>query len=234
VVDKIESIVSRNGTVPLPPIPPIVPKPIEAPSRWQELFEGRYLSRTLVVWVLWASCYIISYGIQTWLPSLYGQIYKLPLQTALNYSTVTNFCGLIGPLLSIGVIDRAGRRKWFIAAFFLAAISLGYLWIDGAGTAEAVLYAFSFCFVWISSLNLLLFLYTAEIYPTRMRALGVSWASFWLRIAAAVGPLVVGFALPRYGIAGVFLTFGIIAAIGGVVSFKMVETRRRVLEEVSP
>lgn len=234
VMNNIERIVSRNGSVTLPPVPAIVPKPQEAKSRWRELFEGRYLSRTLIVWVLWASCYIISYGLQTWMPSLYREIYKLPLQTALNYSTISNVFGLVGPLLAATIIDKAGRRKWFMAAFTLAAVSLAALWWNGADTAEAVLYAFSFSFIWISSLNLLLFLYTAEIYPTRMRALGVSWASFWLRIAAAVGPLVVGFALPHYGISGVFLVFAIIAVLGAIVSFWMVETRRRVLEEVSP
>jgi MFS transporter, putative metabolite:H+ symporter len=234
VMNEIERKVSRNGTVPLPPIPAFVPKPQEAKSRWVELFQGRYLSRTLVVWVLWASAYIVSYGVQTWLPSLYGQIYKLPLQTALNYATISNVFGLVGPLIAVFLIDRAGRRLWFIVAFFLTTASLVYLYIDGASSAETVLYTFSFAFIWISSMNLLLFLYTAEIYPTRMRALGVSWASFWLRIGAAAGPFVVGHALPVYGIAGVFLVFGIIAAIGFVAAFFMTETRRRVLEEVSP
>lgn len=234
IVANIERIVSRNGTVPLPPVPAIVPQPKPAPSRWQELFEGRYLSRTLVVWVLWASCYIVSYGMQTWLPSLYREFYHLPLQQSLNYSTITNVFGLVGPLLAATMIDRAGRRKWFIASFFLAAAALAYLWWSGAQTAEVVLWAYSFCFIWISSMNLLIFLYTAEIYPTRMRALGVSWASFWLRIGAAVGPLVVGFSLPRAGIHGVFLVFGVIAVVGFIASFFMIETRRRVLEEISP
>ena len=76
--------------------------------------------------------------------------------------------------------------------------------------------------------------YTAEIYPTRMRALGVSWASFWLRVAATVGPLIVGFTLPRYGISGMFLVFSIFALIGCVAAVFVVETTKRVLEEVSP
>jgi len=83
-------------------------------------------------------------------------------------------------------------------------------------------------------MNMSIFLYTAEIYPTRMRALGVSWASFWLRLAATVGPLIVGFTLPRYGIGGVFLAFSIFAIIGCGAATYMIETRRRVLEEVSP
>jgi len=49
-----------------------------------------------------------------------------------------------------------------------------------------------------------------------------------------VGPLVVGFGLPRFGIGGVFLVFSGCALVGCVASLFTVETRRRVLEEVSP
>jgi hypothetical protein len=62
----------------------------------------------------------------------------------------------------------------------------------------------------------------------------VSWASFWLRVAATVGPLIVGIALPRYGISGVFLVFSVFALTGATAAIFMIETRRRVLEEVSP
>jgi hypothetical protein len=54
------------------------------------------------------------------------------------------------------------------------------------------------------------------------------------RVAATVGPLVVGFALPRYGISGVFLIFSIFALTGGIAAIFMDETSGRVLEEVSP
>jgi putative MFS transporter len=97
-----------------------------------------------------------------------------------------------------------------------------------------MLLGFMFCSSWLGSMNMTIFLYTAEIYPTRMRALGVSWGSFWLRAAATVGPLIVGFVLPRYGISGVFLAFSIFAIIGGIAATFMIERRRRVLEEVLP
>lgn len=79
-----------------------------------------------------------------------------------------------------------------------------------------------------------IFLYTAEIYPTRMRALGISWATFWPRVAATVGPIMVGIILPRWGVGGVFLVFAIVALLGFAAALFMIETRRRVLEEVSP
>jgi putative MFS transporter len=233
IVTGIERIVSRNGAVPLP-APALTQKPLSNETRWQELFEGRYRSRTLLVWVLWASCYIIAYGLQNWIPTLYREVYHLPLQQALNYSIFSPAGSLIGSLICAFMIDRTGRRYWFTAAFSLTAAGLIWLWAFGAATALGMLIGFMFCSAWLGSMNMTIFLYTAEIYPTRMRALGVSWASFWLRAAATVGPLIVGFALPRYGISGVFLTFSIFAVIGCIAATFMIETRRRVLEEVSP
>jgi putative MFS transporter len=233
IVTDIERIVSRGGTVALP-APELTHKPLGNETRWQELFEGRYRSRTLLVWVLWASCYIIAYGLQGWIPTLYREVYHLPLQQALNYAIFAPVGSLIGSLICALVIDRTGRRAWFTAAFFLTAAGLVWLWAFGAATALGMLIGFMFCSAWLGSMNMTIFLYTAEIYPTRMRALGVSWASFWLRAAATVGPLIVGFALPRYGISGVFLTFSIFAVIGCIAATFMIETRRRVLEEVSP
>lgn len=234
IVTEIERVVSRDGAEPLAPVPELAPQPLSGRTRWQELFEGRYRWRTLLVWVLWACCYIIAYGLQGWIPTLYREVYHLPLQQALNYAIFSPAGSLLGSLICACVIDRTGRRTWFTAAFILAAAGLIWLWAFGAATAFGMLLGFSFCSMWLGSMNMTIFLYTAEIYPTRMRALGVSWASFWLRAAATVGPLIVGFTLPRYGISGVFLTFSIFAIIGCIAATFMIETRRRVLEEVSP
>jgi putative MFS transporter len=234
IVTDIERIVSRNGTQPLPPVQELNLERIGRGTRWQELFEGRYLSRTLLVWVLWTSGYIISYGLQTWIPTLYREVYHLPLQQSLNYAIASPAGSVLGSLICAGLIDRTGRRYWFVGAFFLVVVGLVSLWSFGSATAFGMMLGYGFCAMWLGSIAMSIFLYTAEIYPTRMRALGVSWASAWLRVAATVGPLIVGFVLPRYGISGVFLVFSIFALIGCAAATFMIETRRRVLEEVSP
>ncbi len=234
IMTDIERIVSRNGAKPLPPVPDLIIQPLGNQTRWQELFQGRYLSRTFLVWILWAASYIISYGLAGWIPTLYREVYHLPLQQALNYSIAGPAGSLIGSVICAFMIDWTGRRYWFTAAFFLTAASLIELWAVGSSTALGMLLGYGFSQIWLGSMNMSIFLYTAEIYPTRMRALGVSWASFWLRMAATVGPLIVGFTLPRYGIGGVFLAFSIFAVIGCAAATYMIETRRRVLEEVSP
>jgi putative MFS transporter len=234
IVTHIERIVSRGGERPLPPVAALNAAPASQKTRWQELFEGRYRKRTLLVWVIWASSYIISYGMQGWVPTLYREVYHLPLQQSLNYAIASPAGSLIGSVICAFLIDATGRRYWFTGAFFLVAAGLIELWAVGANTAFGMMLGHGFISMWLGSMNMSIFLYTAEIYPTRMRALGVSWASFWLRMAATVGPLIVGFTLPRYGISGVFLAFSVFAIIGCIAATFMIETRRRVLEEVSP
>ncbi len=231
---EIENIVSHDGARPLPTPVPVAADWGGKATRWRELFEGRYRSRTFVAWALWSCSYLLSYGMQTWLPTLYRTVYNVPLQQALNYSLITNVCGLIGTLICAVLIDRLGRRLWFIGTFFLVGLPLLILWATGAGSAFAVVVATSFCFTWLASICLAVYLYTAEIYPTRMRALGTSWATFWLRIAATIGPLMVGFFLPSFGIGGLFLIFGVVGWLGFVAAFFAIEPRGRILEEVSP
>jgi putative MFS transporter len=231
---EIERKVSNGAPETLPPVVPIPMKPVSGKTRWIELFQGRYRRRTIVVWILWASTYLVSQGMQSWVPTLYSQIYHLPLQQALNYAVAAPVGTVIGAVLCAILIDRTGRRPWFIAAYFLIAAGLFELWLTGGETAFGMMLGYGFVSIWTGSVSMCIFMYTAEIYPTRMRALGISWSTFWLRVAATVGPILVGFILPHYGIGGVFLLFSLITVIGFIAAIFMTETTRRVLEEVSP
>jgi MFS transporter, putative metabolite:H+ symporter len=77
--------------------------------------------------------------------------------------------------------------------------------------------------------------YTAEIYPTHLRAVGGGIASAWQRGASMVGTFVVGLILPVWGSNAVFAVFGGFALVGALVAFFFaIETRAQVLENVSP
>ena len=78
-------------------------------------------------------------------------------------------------------------------------------------------------------------LYPSELYPTRFRALGAGIAGTWTRIGTIVGPPVVGYVLQTKGLGADFLMLGSVALLGAVVMlFFGVETKKRLLEEVSP
>jgi putative MFS transporter len=110
-------------------------------------------------------------------------------------------------------------------------LSLGLL---GAKTAGEVVVLGSLTFAVLGSNATMLYLYTPEIYPTRMRAAGTGLATSFLRAASAAGPFLVGFVLKSGGIAAVFLVFGAVTIVGFLATLGATETRRRQLEEINP
>jgi putative MFS transporter len=230
VIEKIE-----RAAGPLRPIEAVPPLPQTTErTQWSELFRGIYGRRTLVVWGLWICAYFVTYGINTWLPTIYRTVYKLSVSDALWNGVITNIAGVAGALVCALAVDRFGRKPWFIAAFLLACAPLFVLWRLGAKTPVQVIVLASISFMFITANAMLVYLYTPEIYPTRLRSLGTGAASAWLRVAAAAGPAVVGPILATSGVPGVFLLFGFIALAGAAVALGVTETRERPLEEISP
>ena len=133
------------------------------------------------------------------------------------------------------LIDRTGRRLWFTSALLLSGLVFLALWREGASSEMPVLICTAAGSLLVNSIAMALFLYTPEIYPTRIRALGVSIASAWLRVASIVGPLAIGFTIHHRSLKLVFLEFGLIALVAALVAgLFCVETNGRVLEEISP
>ena len=215
-----------------PPIPVATTKGLRASL--SDLFGELYLRRTLVVWVIWFASYLVNYGLAIWLPTIYRTVFKLPLEVSLRYGLIMQVAGLVGTFVCAMTIDAIGRRVWFAVAFAASAASLGMLATIGSPTAEQVLLYMSVAYLFISTINIGLILYTPELYPTRVRALGVGTATAWLRFASIIGPTAVGYMIAG-GLSSVFLWFGVVAAVGAVITaFFAVETKGRVLEEVSP
>jgi len=86
----------------------------------------------------------------------------------------------------------------------------------------------------VGSPNAVLYLYTPEVYPTRMRVIGIGLATSWLRVASAIGPPIVGVMVATNGIGSVFLMFAGVSVIGALAACGMIETRGQRLEEIAP
>ena len=234
IVAEMEQAASRGGEA-LASVEPVatITRPAGTTS-WTGLFGGIYLKRTLVVWGLAIFTYFVSYGFNTWLPTIYRSYYHLSVSTALFYGLLTNVVGLLGAFLCAMLVDHLGRRVSYVAGFVLACIPLLVLWRLGARTPKEVFLLSSLSFLFISANSMLFYLYTPEIYPTRLRSLGTGTASCWVRIASAMGPSIVGFTLAGSGVPGVFLLFGTLSLLGGFVAIGATETTNRRLEEISP
>ena len=183
---------------------------------------------------MWFSAYLITYGLTVWLPTIYRTVFHLSLEQSLQYGLITQVIGLFGTLTCAMTIDYLGRRPWFALAFTGAAAALCGLWFLGADNPQRVLVFVGAAFFFSSILSIGVYLYTPELYPTRARAVGVATATAWLRLASMIGPTVVGMMI-GIGLDNVFLAFGIVAAVAAVITALFaIETKGRVLEEISP
>jgi MFS transporter, putative metabolite:H+ symporter len=203
-------------------------------TRWSEVVSPFYRTRTLVVWTLWASAFFVANGLNNWLPSLYNTIYRLPLGESLRAASWTNVAQVLLLLVCALWIDRIGRRTWTAAAFLAGGSCLAILGISGAHNVTAVVILCTLSYGIIGSANAVLYLYTPEVYPTRMRVIGIGLATSWLRIASAVSPTVVGFMVVANGIRSVFLMFAAASIVGILAALRMIETRGQRLEEIAP
>ncbi|WP_372352059.1 MFS transporter [Streptomyces sp. KL116D] len=245
-MERIEARVEKITREPLPK-----PEPVEAvapagdsdgggaaaPQRGglRELLSGRYRKRTLVLGVLWFTGYFVNYGITSWLPTIYGNRFGLDLSEALLYSTVTSCAGLVGCFVVAITVDRVGRRATVIWCLGAAAVSLALLGLFAGGSATSVLIWTSVAAVFFFGSNICLYLYTPELFPTRIRALGSSVGGALNRLGIILGPIVVGAVYAGGRIGTVFLVLGAVALVGSLTAFAGAEeTAGRRLEEVSP
>ena len=157
-------------------------------TKFSELFRGIYGKRTFVVWTMWFSSYFISNGFQAWAPTLYMKIGGLPTSAALWLSIFGGAVQLVTCYI-VGVsVDKHGRRPWFAGGFALAAtaaivgaIVTGPLGLRGW---QPLLACGVIMTIGTGANSLGVYLYTPELYPTRMRAWATATASSMNRLGS--------------------------------------------------
>jgi len=192
-----------------------------------------YRSRTLIVWLLWATSYFIANGVNNWMPTIYKTVYHLPLADALKAASLNNVGHVCAAIACAFVVDRFGRRWWTVAALAVVALTFGFLGFGGTTSIGWVVGLVVVAYGMTGSINNLLYLYTPEIYPTRIRAVATSVATAWLRLSSAVAPALVGLFMSGSGIELMYATFAVVAVIGAVGAVWMIETRERSLESIT-
>jgi MFS transporter, putative metabolite:H+ symporter len=235
VVKLLEDSATRRGVILPEPKARSIETKTTVRSDWRELFKGIYLKRTLMIWGLWVCAYMINNGLVTWLPTLYRQVFELPLQTSLAYGWVTSSVGVFASIACALLIDKVGRKPWYSIAFLSATVPLLTLAWLGATSAIQVLIFATAAYAILQTIAFSLYLYSAELYPTRLRAVGTGFGSALLRAGSSMGPIIVGSIVAGLGIQYVFAIFAAVALAGGVVTLLFaLETKGQILEELSP
>lgn len=89
------------------------------------------------------------------LPTLYKQMIQRPLQTSLGYGWITSAVGVVASVICALLIDKVGRRRWYVTAFLLAIVPLSGFALLGATSATEVLILATAAYAILQTITLL-------------------------------------------------------------------------------
>ena len=219
---------------------PRMTAPTDAKStKFAELFHPNYLRRTILCWLHWFLCYYVVVGLVTWLPGLFVRVGHLSATQALLAAVGVNVITVIMGYVSAWLVDRLGRKLLFSIGFIgmAAGALIGFAeiaWLNVQGwiplfTAACVMQAFLI----FNAMGC--YLYTAELYPTRMRGWGSSAGRAVSLVASIIAPITVGAMLgSSFGASGMFAVFALASVLGLIAILWLgIETKDKLLEELS-
>jgi|GEM_PF-73653 len=201
--------------------------------RVRDLVSGAYLGRTVAVWMLWATCGFIQYGLSTWLPTVYKTVYHAPLQLALNLAAGASVLGVVGSLVCAMIVDRVGRKPVINVSFVLCAVSLLLAGLFHASTVYVVATFCSLAMGFLACGFITAYVYTPELYPTSIRAMGCGLGGAWLKIAAIFAPGLIGATIGTGNLSVAFYGLAVVPLLAAATVFWLgIETKGQVLEEL--
>jgi putative MFS transporter len=176
-------------------------RPAAPRAGFSEMWRPPYRTRSIMLIIFHLFQTVGFYGFSNWVPTLLIAR-GIAITSSLHYTFIIAIAAPFGPLLAAAIADRL-ERKWHIVLSALTIAFAGLLF--GQMTAAALLIFFGVLLTLAN--NILSFAshaYQAELYPTRIRALAVGFVYSWSRISVVFSSFVIGFALDRFGVPGVF------------------------------
>jgi putative MFS transporter len=218
ICTKIEESVQRSTGKPLsaPVMGPRTSTGAGKTGTWAKfaaLFGAEHGKTTMVIWLLWISVLFCYYAFLVWIPSL---LVARGFTVTKSFSfTILIYLAQIPGYYSAAYFNDKIGRKYTILAYMvvscLAALGLAF----AAGDSDIVMLSMLLSFG-MNGIIAAQYTYTAEIYPTSIRATGMGAASAFARIGSIASPTIVGAAYPVLGFGGVFAMMTGVLFIGGL------------------
>jgi len=210
---------------------------------YSDLFSRQYRRNTFFASVPWFLQDIATYGIGIFTPALLGALafasegnFMVKEMASAKGAAVVDLFLIIGFLIAVLLIDRAGRIRLQIIGFIGMAIGLLILAASSALTTNAPNTAIVFLGFFIFNLmmnagpNSTTFLLSGEVFPTSIRASGAGFAAAFAKAGAVFGT----FALPTLqsslGVPTLLVLLSLICLLAAVITYLLrVETMGRSL-----
>ncbi|KFC06250.1 4-hydroxybenzoate transporter [Trabulsiella guamensis ATCC 49490] len=182
----------------------------------RQLFVGRQLPVTLMLWVVFFMSLLIIYLLSSWMPTLLNHR-GIDLQQASWVTAAFQVGGTLGALALGLLMDRHNPFRVLAVSYALGAVCIVMIGLSENGLWMMALAIFG-TGVGISGSQVGLNALTAMLYPTQSRATGVSWANAIGRCGAIVGSLSGGVMMAmNFSFNMLFFIIAVPAAINAVI-----------------
>jgi MFS transporter, putative metabolite:H+ symporter len=227
VLREIEARVEAERGEPLPP-PPSYPVPDDQPNAPRARISG---SRLAMLCTTFGGLFFVFYSIQTFMPTVVNQM-GFTLTSAFAFTSIIVLVSIPGKLAEAFLVERWGRRPVIIlfgAVAAVAALIFGFTRNPAAVLAIGCIMSF-----FGIGVDPAVKVYTAESFPTAVRATGTSMTEGIGRLfSGVIGPALIPLLLDSVGVGAVYLLVGGVTLVAVVtVAVFGEETKGRRLEAI--
>lgn len=205
-------------------------KSAEQVSVWA-LLKPPYLKRFILTAGYYFFSYFGYYGFVLWLPSILSTVYGLSLAKTFTFTFFVAIAAILGRITAFYTIEKFGRKQLFYVGFGLggvAALLFGLI----EDPAYLVFGACVLSFLYEQGVAGTV-VWTAELYPSKVRATATCWSTGAGRLSSAVSPIVFGYFMANQMYYNIYITMAAFFWIAvALVYFLGIETKGKSLEEI--
>ncbi len=232
--DEARAVMQRFGAIVVdePDLQPDVEHRVS--SSWRELTRGDFLGSSAVVGCIALGSGLVLFGFNLWMPSNLRRLGYTDADAILRNAAMMGFPLTFVIAWMYGV--WSSKRTMMAITALTAAALFGFVIAgDAIVHNRALLYALLIVPIWgISSVVAVLSVYSAEIYPTRIRSRGTGFAAGASKAGgvAIISLVVFGIATPSISTVALIGAIPMTIAVMLIAVFGM-ETRQRRLEDIT-
>lgn len=210
----------------------------------RELFHRSLRERTALTAIPWFIMDIGLYGIGLFTPVILASVAHPSASGSNGFlaadlkatatAAIADIFLIIGFVINISTVERAGRIRLQILGFMGMAVGLIIVAFTGDSTTSIVGVVIGFCVFNLMvnvGPNATTYLLPAEVFPTRLRSTGHGFAAACGKVGATIGVFLLPAAVDSFGLTQTMLTIGVLSMLGAAITLMFrVETRGVALE----
>ncbi len=205
--------------------------PVEPRGSFGEIWQGQYLSRTVMLIIFNIFQTVGFYGFANWVPT-FLIANGIKATSSLQYVFIIAIAAPFGPLLCAGFADRF-ERKWLIVSAAGSVAVFGLIFSQMTAAVGVIVLGVLLTLA-NNIMSFAFHAYQAELYPTRIRAVAVGFVYSWSRLSVVLMAFVIAFMLGRFGVGGVFVMIaGSMVIVMLAIGVLGPRVNNRALEEIS-